>query len=550
MRIPRGLKKRLEDSLENLSPLEAARLHQIYIIEANKKGIAADDYPPRKELLQAWDQRLARSRGKPEEPQVVDDYNALAYLRNVARSAFDVLLEAVGYTALSATRNAWALLFLLHQDAVSEAARFYKARVADEFPLPVGVEDYDRLLAWLKTDALETVNDVTNTLLYAIARADGEAEGEVDEAEGERLFDELVAKVEAGELVGGPGVWTNDLDRPVLIEEGKIPAWVALRLVWRNYVRSRGLRVYDSLDLKPWSPDRVARVGLNGEPLDDKALLALAGDFYKDCRRRPWGKGLAPKPDLDDLVKLLTQSPNPFLHLKPFDFGAVDFEAFALNELDDDGEPYEFDWVAKVASLDALPEDFRRGEVFGSIDFYRDRYYPTTRPEERRADLARVGAMFDRLDTTRQPFTYDRAEEGEMTLSEFMGVEFVTAFEQSFNRLRQSRAEILSLRLAEKRISDRYFGGLPVLLDPSPVLNNLKAAEDFVETVNGTLAGWLEALAKWPWKIDLAPYRLDDVEPDEEVVEETVKLALHRARTQGGFSEAKAAAIERSLGIS
>lgn len=542
MRIPRGLKKRLEDSLGNLSPKEAARLHQIYLQEAARKGIDADDYSPRLELLAAWDQRLARSRGRPEEPQVVADFNAWVYLRNVAHATNQVLSDLSLAVAFDAFRAASGLTLLLYQDAMTEAIRGFKNQVAEATPRPVSIEDYDRLLAWLKTDALETLSGAAETLFYA------KREGDEAEADLDQLFDDLVAKFDAGELVGGQGIAATELDRPVLIEEGKVPAWAALRLVWRNFVRSRGLRIYDDADRATWSPDPVDRIGRDGEGLTDKELRDLVADFYRDCRRRPWGKGLAPKADPGDLVKLLTQSANPFLHLKPFDFGRVDWEAFAASETDWRGDPFEAEPVATIASLDALDESFRRGETFAAVNYYRSRYFPAADPEDQRAELARVLARFSRLETTRQPFTFDRAEEGEYSLSELMGFQFVTPFEQAFENLRKTKAYLLSLHQAEKEIGDRYFGGLPILLESSPLMEPLSHAEGYFESATVTLSAWLKQLSDWPWKIDVSHYSVDDVEPDEEITKTIVERVLDEARSRGRFSAADAAAVERSLG--
>lgn len=570
-RLSPTVKRRLQASLENLTAREAGRLYAIYALEADKKDIPVRDYPPVKELEAAFETRVAKSRRKPEETQVVTINNGFVYLRNILAATNEVFSHITIGVSFDNFRAMSGLLFLLHQDAMTEAIRGLKGRVIDNFPRAVEVYDYDRLLEWSKTDALRTLNDAGDQIYEAIPPeekeepldpevyervakqalddagltaeealqiAEATIEREKEERTGDEEFnaicDDLERRLQAGELVGGEGFYTNELDFPVLIVEGCIPAWAALRVAWRPYVRSRGLQIYDMRDWEEWSVELVDQVGANGESLSEGDLRKLAGDFYKDCRRRPWGKGLVAKPDLDDLVKLLTQSANPFLHLKPYDFGRVNWKAFSKNEVDWRGKSLESEPVATVASLNVLPDNVRRGEDFSHHDYMRSRYYPTIDSASRRAEISRNMAMFDRLETTRQPFTFDRKEDGELPLSDFMGIKFMTPFEQGVERLRRAKAATMAVDVAMKGISDRYFGGLPVAL--KELEEYLSMGKDYLASAEEVLSSWLEELPKWPWKIDVSGFRLDDVVANEELVETIIDQVTREARRAGRFT--------------
>ena len=89
MKVPAGLKKRLQTSIQSLTPIEAGRLYAIYIAEAFKKDIPIKDYAPAKELWATFDDRLAKAKGKPEEANVRDDYNAVVFLSHLHEAVND-----------------------------------------------------------------------------------------------------------------------------------------------------------------------------------------------------------------------------------------------------------------------------------------------------------------------------------------------------------------------------------------------------------------------------------------------------------------------------
>lgn len=566
-RVPPQIKKRLQASLETLTAKEAGRLFAIYALEAEKKGKGLSEYPPANELIQAMEGRVAKSRGRPDEAKAVDRFNGFVLITRIweimNRGEGPGLMMAFAFDTYKVMA---AILVLIQQDATTEMIRRIKADFIDG-PSPVSVEEYDRLIEWAKTKDLYSINEAANTIreaaddrspeekavAFAAIRTETQRRldaGEIslddlakelqEEEDGDddplfnAIYDDLVARLKAGELEGGEGVFAHELESPVLIEDGAIPAWVALRLTWSRYVGALGLRVFEYADVTEWAPAFVDQVGRrDGQALDDKELRKLAADFYKDCRRRPWGKGLVAKPDLDDLVKLLTQSPNPFLHVKPFDFGRADWEAFRKTEPNSKGEPYESEPVATYGSLAQLDDQVRAGEDFGfGVGHMREKFYPVASVESTRRDRERLFAMMAKLDTTRQPFSFDRLEEGMMTMSELMGVKFLTPLENQVENLRRIDDQVAGWKAAIKAISDRYFGGLDILQkDMREILDQI---DDNLATAKTVLSSWTHDLRRWPWDVDTSALEIGEPVADEDFVEDMVARIVNVARRESG----------------
>ena len=542
-RLPTQLKKRLQANLEQLTAKEAGRLLLIYTREAEKKYAAGqlkeDVYPPTKELWNALENRVAKSRGKPEEKEAVRTYNGVIFLRAVvgAVNTGDFLHLLTGF-AFDSYRVMVQLAIILQEDSTTELIRFLKGRIIDETPKPLPKDDYRRVVDWANSNSLYDLWEAAQIMVEGDddpSRDDDNYEDDID-----RIHAALLAKYQAGELVGGEAVYHSELEAPVLIVDGKLPAWAALRLVWKPFLFRQGYKILDQATFEDWSPDMVDQVfGSDNQLLTLEALRKIAGDFYKACRRRPWGKGLIAKPDLDNLVKLLTQTSNPFLHLNPADFGRIDWEAFRKSEpnwsgyrrLEENEESFESEPVATVASLDAVASEFCQGVTLGR-SWHEDHYYPSAHPESRRQDLARMFGMMAGLETSRQPFTYGwRAkEEGELSLSELLGVDFLTPLERKVADLRRINSQAVSIRRALQTISDRYFDGLPVLMkmQEEPLLEG----EKYLKTATETMTAWLDRLARWPWEIDTSSLRIEEPEADEEEVEYFVNLIIKAAKRE------------------
>ena len=122
---------------------------------------------------------------------------------------------------------------------------------------------------------------------YFTHPADGAAWVEINEKTEARI----AAMIEAGELVGGRGVYFGPLYAPILLKGGKLPAWAALRIVWASWLADQEVfeRPIARVDLK--TPDGVADLYYLGESLEGREGV-IVGDFLKYCRSRPWGKSL------------------------------------------------------------------------------------------------------------------------------------------------------------------------------------------------------------------------------------------------------------------
>jgi len=538
-RLSPQVKKRLQTNLGQLTAREAGRLMLIYMQERAKKRKAKGDlheYPPVRELWDAFKERLDRSRGKPGEAEAVNTYNGLVFLDHLIKEisfgdfvGLTIAFSSDSYKVMS------RIAMLLREDSTTQLVRFIKGDLVGSAPKPVSRDYYARYMEWLPTE-LEVLDDVAQ-YMTEIKVEEGAISEEDGDEEYERIRDALAAALKAGELQGGDVFAHPDIFSPILVEKGQLPSWVALRILWKPYLVDKGYRIADEATFADWSPDFIDQAYTPaGELVAGDALRKLASEFYKDCRRRPWGKGLIAKPDFDDLVKLLSQSPNPFLHIFPADFGQVDWGAFQKSEHNrrtyhTGEEPFELAPAATVTSLTAISEA-KIGKPHNFIkEWNEDKYYPTSSPEERRRDLARSIEMMAQLDTTRQPFTYGwlQKSEDERSLSELLGVNFLTPLEEAVADLRFQNNFAVSLRQALKVISDRYFGGLPVLI--GDIEEPLLRGEDNLKLANEALESWVKRLSRWPWQVSTASLEVEDPEIDDEIVEKIVNMLVEEAKS-------------------
>lgn len=352
-------------------------------------------------------------------------------------------------------------------------------------------------------------------------------------AKTDELFDDLVARLEAGELEGGAGIYAPDVHAPiVLLREGKLPALVALRAVWPQWVAAQDLRI------KEYTPDPLGPHGIKqlydpftGDELDRPALVELVGKFVKECKGRSWGEGLADlrqaqmKPEA--LLDLLIREGDPLLYLdidKP-DWGMVDFEAFAEVEKTTNGRKYETVSVATIGSLkraQVAPEGYNwRG------GYYEDAYFPTKNPKERRRDLQRTDRLLASLQLSDRAVALEPLGEDTPVLS-LLGSQLANPIEDAVSYLQYCIDEYATLRATLYRLSERYFGGLPVLLRSEE--DHLQRAGDLLEAAKGDLAAWLEKLAAYPWKVDTSPLQLRDPQVNEENAKEYLQEILDTAK--------------------
>ena len=116
---------------------------------------------------------------------------------------------------------------LLREDSTSQLIRFAKSDLVYSTPKPVSRDYYRRYQEWLPTE-LETFFDAAQYVAEARVE-DSELELEQEDEEHDRVYAILVAALQAGELQGGDALAHPDIYSPILIEKGKLPAWVALR---------------------------------------------------------------------------------------------------------------------------------------------------------------------------------------------------------------------------------------------------------------------------------------------------------------------------------
>ena len=534
-RLTATLKKRLQANLEHLTAKEAGRLYVIYSLGAAKQGVRDMDYPPIRELLAALETRVDRTVGQPEQKEAIDTLRGFTFLAALYKAVnYDAGFFLIVSFATDAYQVMAILAMLFKEDATTKMIRAIRANFLDDTPMPVSHDDYRRLKTWATDQAVYSLDQVAYDAAF-LKVDNGELPEEREDEERNRLYTDLVAKLEAGELIGGEGVAHPELHRPVLIEDGELPAWAALRILWKPYLAGRGYKIIARGTVTNWSPSPIDQVfAPTGELLDQEALKKVAGDFYKTCRRRPWGKGLSVKPSLDDLVKLLTQSPNPFLHIYPADFGQVAWKTFSENErnwnpdrrLADNEERFATEPVATFASLQEIGElDLHDEDLYDE-----DAYYPTQWPTSVRASIARIFDMMSDLDTSRQPFTYGYTQKGkgEISLSEFLGVNFLTPLERQVANLQAALVYGASLRAAFQLIADRYFGGMSILGTYQE--DRLRGGDDHLKLATEGLKAWTRQLADWPWEVETSSLQLDDPKPDSEEIDAIVAKLLDTAK--------------------
>lgn len=607
-RVSATLKKRLQANLENLTPKEAGRLFVIYANEALKKKERVADYAPVKELFDAFDARVAKSRGKPEEGKAVNAHNGLFFLAGLFETVNIEGPHLFMETAFAAYRVKMAILLIIQEDAISTVVKSVRSHLLGT-PQPITKEDFDRAVNWVCTDRPVTLAEVAEgeveleeeelwdkvkvdrpvvtvpkdfTISYLgmseddwskpgrwesyeefkaemrdVRRAWADDQGdrllqdtfagnkaalhdwidykefddngysEVDrKARFDAIFADLVAKLQAGELVGGDALVADDLFAPVLIEDGTIPAWAALRVLWRPYVTSREYRVYDRATTGKAAPYGVDEVRhRNGSPLSAGELRDLVAGFLKACRGRPWGKKLPAKPDLDAVADFLTQSASHLLHVTAPDLGQVDFKAWAKH--DADGlTTWKIETAATSASLDKVGFP-----IVWAESWVGDYFHVAESPDLERMNTRHIIAMMDTLAVNRQPFTYRRKEdeeEGLIPLSDFLGIELLTPLESAVRSYQAVADKLASIRAALDAVADRYFDGLPVL-DNSQA-GYLEEAEGYISEAGEALQEWLTRLAGYPWQVDTTTLDPGEPEADEETVENIVEGWLRDTR--------------------
>lgn len=157
-RIPARLKKRLEGNLQNLSVEEAGRLLLIYTHEADRKKHRGG-YPPLMELLNAWRAKVAKSRGKDEEPATVAAYNGLVFLQHLIGETNQTLLILTAQLIMNSMQTSTQLERLLRLHTMNEISTTIRGTL-ENLPKPVDPEEYRRIMEWVVTKQLADLEGI------------------------------------------------------------------------------------------------------------------------------------------------------------------------------------------------------------------------------------------------------------------------------------------------------------------------------------------------------------------------------------------------------
>ena len=589
-RIPRNLKKKLEASLENLSPTEAGRLYVIYVKESTKKGIHPDEYPAIEDLVAAM--KSGSPKGPVEERLARNRFNGFELLTEIARMSNLIGLTWADSLRFESLRIVSNLDKLLVQDAVSEAGRRIRSSFFEDVPKPVRPVQYKLILDYGNEGLVLSFDEAADSLTWDWAAdqgfseditvplefkraadpdktyveeteelrrqwvtAEGRARLLADPFEGdeekldawivaggrpgfteedfkdknEEFFDALVALVEKGELRNEEAVFLPRAEGNFFVEEGKIPAPFALRAIWETWVVDQGLRIHD-FTFDDHAINGIGKIyGETGDYLTKAEALKLVGRFLAHCRRRPWGKDIPAhiKPD-ETLLRLLVAVATPLIQGECDDPEAmIDYDIFRKAE-GFEGPRYDPFPAALIRDLRiAAPKVAGVNCDFDSIDFYESQFYPTDKADKRREDLRRLAAMIDQLETNRRPFTFGDEPKPP---SRILGVNFMTPLETTVVEFRDNLQSLKTFKTSLEAISKRYFRGLPIA--QRDLEERLHNAEEMVDQGRRLLEDWLDRLETYPWQVDTSSLRIGDPEVNEEKKTEFIEFVIRYARKE------------------
>jgi hypothetical protein len=545
--IPSGLKKKLQANLENLSAKEAGRLLLIYTQESDKKGIVWDEYKPTRELWSAYEAMVSKSRGKAEEKAAVNRYNGLAFLARLINSINRNALTMAFATGHDATASSNRLERLLFQIFIGDLAFTVKAIFENQTPAPVTLKEYTKIVHWLEEEeisSLEAAADVTVEFMLNEGLRDEEVEGKTEE-----IYKLLKEAMKKGELIGGEAwdceaLYDEDrsypfISRAMLIKDGNIPGWLALRVAWRSWLEAQDMTISETTgdyDLDKFTPDGIYDViGADGHRLTYEAVVELAEKFYKACRRKAWGKTLIEKPDPALFITSCLQEAKPFLYANAPDFGPVNWRQFKRTE--EPSEGWKTGIYATNKSLDKkiealeLPGYPSNGLVQG---FDRDLYYVHSMPRRIRGDRSHALRLLSIM-----TLGYQRPQlrmKGESpSLTNLVGIQLSTPIEEAVKETQDVYNFLESITQAFKVISDRYFGGLPVVW--GEIQAHYERSRNKLEQTRIALEKQLKQISFFMNDVDIEPLRLAPPTADQAIVDRLVQRVIDDANTSSASIE-------------
>lgn len=461
--------------------------------------------------------------------------NSVAYQlpRPVAREDYDRLIQwatedafrDVGYMADEAAGN-WAKAqggFLLTAEEVALTLRLkreeqVKALVEDDRPEEEKGKDIRRLYAEVEGDALLIDRfKGDRAALEDWIQAAGWAGGGITQAavseRAEALKARVVDLIKAGELQGGEAVALGDCYDSTLIDaEGKIPAWAALRPLWRLWLIDHDYLIRPN-DITPDTlQGKLVAYTVDGD-LTGEDLVNVVAEFLAECRAKAWGAGITSDVDLVKLARFLSEVMNPLTAAagEALQLGGVDLAAFREEEGEDPFDvSYNF-WVTTAGSLRQRAADL--GLTLEDVDEVariRRRYYLSDTPEEIREDLGRLVNMASVAEPIDRRF-----------------------LEENIKRLGEVFGEIATVRLVFDLIADEYFDGLPVLLPY--VEDRFSAYDQLLAFTEDDLTDKLARLSSDPWYIDTSDLQLVKEPADEDKAIDRVDVIIKYTLQMAGL---------------
>lgn len=588
-RIPGQLKRKLEASLESLTPREAARLRLIYTYEAFRKGEGREVYPPIQELDDAWKKRVekARVKGDLKEVEKYKAYHFLAILAEKATEAATTFLLALIVDAVPAIRNLQTLLMI---ESFSTVMTTIVETFDEGVPWPVAPDVYDRVVKWIEDDMLldvdEGVNEVfenwlhENFTLLEVPAAFVKANADPDEGETEAIRRQWVAAegkdkvlreyfkgspdlldewlqmggyadvsqvdydakweeireafygmIQAGQLVACDAVFMSGAaEEAIPLVDGKLPVWAVLRYVWASWLYDNQCQATQVPIPTPGTVHGRHPVSRwrDGSAVEGEALVALVVALVEDCRSRPWGMGIKPSSDIDfpRLAAFLTEDVYTTIAQAAPDLGLVDFEVVKTSER----RPRELEAMTAV-TIGSLKRVDARFDDWG--DFYRSQFYPTTDHERRAKTLAFVFELLQRAQGVKRNLGAVFLRD-DLSLDALFPEDFVTGLRRDFKAIGEGFRGLEEWRIAFKRLSDDYFGRLPLV--HSALTKIEQNFESELTSAEETLDRWLKQFP--PRYYDVSSLRLTKPAPREETVKQLVDIVLRQTRYVTGFDEA------------
>lgn len=425
-----------------------------------------------------------------------------------------------------------------NRDQFPDAEKYYQVEAADLRRVYVEVTGRDRVLR----DHFKGDEALLNDWLE-YGGVVGVPISEID-AKGDEIYDDLVKMVEAGDLAGGEGVGLPPGYEPVLIQEGTIPASVALRVLWPDWLRGRGIYARPHSEINSESHKRViVHYGPQGD-LTLEEMKSLVAEFIDECRSKPWGEGITREVDLSRLTAYLSEDDHPMIVVDAPGVGRVSYDNFRTYE-GDEGHYWETRFYATVESLTtkaeelaarygAKPEDF---SPTGATNLIQHEYYPAQSEDqarETREELQRVARMIDTLRMGERIHSRRVKFGNSIPLDAFFGAEIATPVERAIKNLGDTFGELETFKQFTEIVSDDYFGGLPILLSVNA--EKLRLVEERLKSAEDLLDSWVQRMGRLEGKyVDLSPFTLTKQKGNEETVRTMTESVLIRAELSTGL---------------